>query len=301
MSTSVKTPARASSDVPPTPQGESSSGRRWTPARIAAHLALLAAVAVTALPYVYLATGSVKKPGEIFELPLRLLPRVPTWEHFTRLFSDELIPFGRQVGNSFVISFLTTLLVVAVSASVGWGFAKYEFPLRNVLFIVLLTTLTLPVQVALVPLFTMMVSLQWLDTFQGVILPSGASAFGAFFIRQAMLAVPDDMVQAARIDGASEFRIFLTMGVPLARGALSVLAILTFLGSWNDFLWPSIVLRSPERQTYPVGLANLVGFYATEYGMILAGSFLVTVPIIILFVAGRKHILDNLTMGSVKG
>lgn len=115
------------------------------------------------------------------------------------------------------------------------------------------------------------------------------------------MSVPDDMVQAARIDGASEFRIFLTMGVPLVRGALSVLAVLTFLMSWNDFLWPSIVLRSPERQTYPVGLPNLVGFYTTEYGMILAGSFLVTVPIIILFVAGRRHILDNLTMGSVRG
>ncbi|MET9020636.1 carbohydrate ABC transporter permease [Actinopolymorpha sp. NPDC004070] len=124
----------------------------------------------------------------------------------------------------------------------------------------------------------MMVSLNWLDTFQGVILPSGASAFGAFFVRQAMLAVPDEMVQAARIDGASEFRIFLTMGVPLARGALSILAVLTFLGSWNDFLWPSIALRSPERQTYPVGLANLVGFYNTEYGIILAGSFLVSLP-----------------------
>ena len=199
-----------------------------------------------------------------------------------------------------MIATLTTLLVVAVSASVGWGFAKYEFPLRNTLFIVLLATLTLPLQVALVPLFTMMVSLNWLDTFQGVVLPSGASAFGAFFLRQAMLAVPDDMVQAARIDGASEFRIFLTMGVPLAKGALSVLAVLSFLASWNDFLWPSIVLRSAERQTYPVGLANLVGFYNTEYGTILAGSFLVTVPIVIVFIAGRKHILDNLMIGSVK-
>jgi len=119
-------------------------------------------------------------------------------------------------------------------------------------------------------------------------------------MRQAMLSVPNEMVQAARIDGASELRIFLTMGIPLARGAISVLAILAFLASWNDFLWPSIVLRTPGRQTYPVGLASLVGLYQTEYGMILAGSFLVTIPIIILFVAGRKHILDNLTFGSVK-
>ncbi|WP_020578480.1 carbohydrate ABC transporter permease [Actinopolymorpha alba] len=268
--------------------------------RLAVYVTLLAAVALTLLPYVYLVTGTVKSPGEIFRLPVRLFPSAITTEHYSKLFASELIPFARQVGNSVVIATLTTLLVLAVSASVGWGFAKYEFPLRNTLFVVLLATLTLPLQVALVPLFQMMVSLNWLDTFQGVVLPSGASAFGAFFIRQAMLAVPDDMVQAARIDGASEFRIFLTMGVPLAKGALSVLAVLTFLGSWNDFLWPSIVLRSAERQTYPVGLANLVGFYNTEYGTILAGSFLVTVPIIIVFVAGRKHILDNLMIGSVK-
>jgi ABC-type glycerol-3-phosphate transport system permease component len=268
--------------------------------RVGVYAVLLAAVALTLLPYVYLITGTFKSPGEIFQIPLQLFPDAPTTEHYTKLFANDLIPFARQVGNSVVIATLTTALVVAVSASVGWGFAKYDFPLRNVLFIVLLATLTLPLQVALVPLFQMMVSLNWLDTFQGVVLPSGASAFGAFFIRQAMLSVPDDMVQAARIDGASEFRIFLTMGVPLAKGALSVLAVLSFLASWNDFLWPSIVLRSAERQTYPVGLANLIGFYNTEYGMILAGSFLVTVPIIIVFVAGRKHILDNLMIGSVK-
>ncbi|GAA2759320.1 carbohydrate ABC transporter permease [Actinopolymorpha rutila] len=268
--------------------------------RVVVHVALAAAVVVTLLPYLYLVTGTFKSPGEIFQLPLQLLPDSPTFAHYRDLFNSELIPFARQMLNSAVIATLTTALVVSVSASVGWGFAKYDFPLRSLLFVVLLATLTLPLQVALVPLFSMMVSLNWLDTFQGVVLPSGASAFGAFFVRQAMLAVPDEMVQAARIDGASEFRIFLTMGVPLARGALSVLAVLTFLGSWNDFLWPSIVLRSPERQTYPVGLANLVGFYNTEYGMILAGSFLVTVPIIVLFVAGRRHILDNLMIGSVK-
>lgn len=194
-----------------------------SPRRLAVHVVLLAAVALTLLPYVYLVTGTVKSPGEIFRLPLQLLPHATTTEHYRDLFASDLIPFARQMGNSVVIATLTTVLVVTVSASVGWGFAKYDFPLRNALFVVLLATLTLPLQVALVPLFSMMVSLNWLDTFQGVVLPSGASAFGAFFIRQAMLAVPDEMVQAARIDGASEFRIFLTMGVPLAKGALSVL------------------------------------------------------------------------------
>lgn len=274
--------------------------RRWSLWLVVVHVLLVAAVLVTLIPYAYLITGTIKSEGEIFRLPLRLWPDDATWANYAELFGSELIPFARQLLNSFAISTLTTLLVVTVSACTGWGFAKYQFPLRNLLFVVLLATLTLPMQVAIVPLFDMMVSLRWLDTFQGVVLPSGASAFGAFFMRQAMLSVPDEMVQAARIDGATELRVFVTMGVPLARGAISVLAVLTFLAAWNDFLWPSIVLRTPERQTYPVGLASLVGVYQTEYGMILAGSFLVTVPIIIIFIAGRRHILDNLTLGSVK-
>lgn len=265
------------------------------------HALLLVAVAITLIPYLYLVGGTVKSSADIFALPVRLWPSGVTWKNYSDLFHTDVFPFLRQVGNSLAIAVLTTLLVLTVSLSTGWGFAKYEFPLRGALFVVLLATLTLPMQIAIVPLFDLMVSLHWLDTYQGVVLPSGASAFGAFFIRQAMLSVPDEMVQAARIDGASEFRIFLTMGVPLARGAVSVLAILTFLASWNDFLWPSIVLRSASRQTYPVGLASLQGLYQTQYGVILAGSFLVTLPIIVLFVAGRRHILDNLTMGSVRG
>lgn len=275
--------------------------QRWTAGRVVTHVVLVAAVIVVLLPYVYLITGSFKPTGEIFHLPLQLFPQKATLANYTGLFQTDLFPFLKQVGNSFAVGVLTTLLVIVVSATTGWGFAKYEFPLRRLLFVVLLATLTLPMQIAIVPLFDLMVSLHWLDTYQGLILPSGASAFGAFFMRQAMLSVPSEMIQAARIDGASELRIFLTMGIPLARGALSVLAILSFLASWNDFLWPSIVLRTPGRQTYPVGLASLVGLYQTQYGMILAGSFLVTIPIIILFIAGRKHILDNLTLGSVKG
>jgi ABC-type glycerol-3-phosphate transport system permease component len=290
------TPPRETDPAPAARPGK----RRWPLGRVVTHLVLTAAVAVTLLPYVYLITGSFKPAGDIFHLPLQLFPEKATGANYTDLFTTDLFPFLRQVANSFAVATLTTLLVVTVSAMTGWGFAKYQFPLRGPLFIVLLATLTLPMQIAIVPLFDMMVSLRWLDTYQGLILPSGASAFGAFFMRQAMLSVPMEMIQAARIDGASELRIFLTMGLPLVRGALSVLAVLTFLGSWNDFLWPSIVMRSPEQQTYPVGLASLVGTFETEYGMILAGSFLVTVPIIILFVAGRKHILDNLTLGSVK-
>lgn len=184
---------------------------------------------------------------------------------------------------------------------VGWGFAKYQFRGRNFLTIFLLATFTIPFQVTLVPLFQLMVNINLLDSFLGVILPSSLSAFGAFFMRQALVSVPGELLDAGRIDGTSEWGLFWRIGLPLARGALSVLAVLVFLGAWNDYLWPLIVLRSPENFTYPLGLATLNGLYRVEYGMILGGSFIATLPVVLIFIAGRKQLLDNLTIGAVKG
>ena len=218
-----------------------------------------------------------------------------------RLLNGSEIPYVRQFANSLVIAVAQTVLTLLVASMVGWGFAKFEFRGKRVLFIVLLATLTFPFQVTLVPLFLLMVRIGWLDTYWAIIVPGAVSAFGAFFMRQSMLAVPNDLIDAARIDGASEFGIFWRVGLPLSQGALSVLAVLVFLGSWNDYLWPLIVLRSTENFTYPVGLATLVGLYKVEYGMILAGAFLATLPILIIFLAGRNLLLSNLTVGAIKG
>jgi ABC-type glycerol-3-phosphate transport system permease component len=172
---------------------------------------------------------------------------------------------------------------------------------KNILFIFLLATLTLPFQVTVVPLFLLMLRIGWIDSYWAIIIPGAISAFGVFFMRQNMLGIPDELLDAARIDGASEWGIYWRVGLPLARGALSVLAVLVFLGSWNDYLWPLIVLRTAEKFTYPVGLATLVGLYKIEYGMILAGAFLATLPIILIFVIGRNHLLTNITLGAIKG
>ncbi|MCZ7543264.1 MAG: carbohydrate ABC transporter permease [Anaerolineae bacterium] len=133
-----------------------------------------------------------------------------------------------------------------------------------------------------------------------MIVPGAISAFGAFFMRQSMVSIPNELLDAARIDGASEWGIFWRIGIPLSTGALTVLGLLTFLGAWNDYLWPVIVLRTAERLTLPIGLAKLVGLYKVEYGMILAGAFLAILPIVAIFIAGRNQILNNLTVGAVK-
>jgi ABC-type glycerol-3-phosphate transport system permease component len=268
---------------------------------LATYGALVAGAVLVGAPFVYMITGSFKRNAEIFSYPLTFIPQAPTWDNYIRLLSGGDIPYVRQFSNSLFVAVAQTLLTLLVASMVGWGFAKFEFRGKRVLFLFVLATLTFPFQVTLVPLFLLMVRIRWLDTYWAIIIPGAVSAFGAFFMRQNMLAIPNDLVDAARIDGASEWGIYWRVGLPLARGALSILAVLVFLGAWNDYLWPLIVLRSAEKFTYPVGLATLVGLYKIEYGMILAGAFLATLPIVLIFVAGRNHILSNITLGAVKG
>ena len=274
--------------------------RRWLE-RALIYIALVAVVILVGAPFAYMIVGSFKLNADIFSYPLSFIPQDPTLENYQRLLSGSEIPFVRQFANSLFVAVTQTILTLFVASLVGWGFAKYEFRGKRLLFLVLLATMTCPFQVTLVPLFLLMVNIGWLDSYWAIIIPGAISAFGAFFMRQNMLAVPNDLIDAARIDGASEWGIFWRVGLPLARGALSVLAVLVFLGAWNDYLWPLIVLRTTEKFTYPVGLATLVGLYKVEYGMILAGAFLATLPIIAIFIAGRNQLLDNITLGAVKG
>jgi ABC-type glycerol-3-phosphate transport system permease component len=262
-------------------------------------LAMLAVL--VGAPFVYMVTGSFKFNAEIFSYPLRFIPADPTTENYSRLLGGEEIPYLRQVFNSAVISVSQTLLSLFVSSLVGWGFAKYDFRGKNALFTFLLATLMFPMQVTLVPLFLLIVRLMLLDTYWAIVLPGALSAFGVFLMRQTMLSIPDDLLDAARIDGSSEFGIYYRVGLPLAGPGLSVLAVLTFLGSWNNYLWPLIALRTDDKFTFPVGLATLFGLYKIEYGMILAGAFLATLPIIVIFVIGRRQFVAGLTSGAVKG
>ncbi len=262
---------------------------------------LLIVALLVGIPFIYMVTGSFKLNAEIYRYPVTILPQAPTLENYARLLSGKEIPYLRQFGNSLFVATTQTLLTLSVSALVGWGFAKYEFRGKRILFFFVLLTLMLPFQMTLIPLFLMMVRIGWLDNYLAILLPGAISAFGVFFMRQSMLAIPNELIDAARIDGANDFRIFWQIGLPLVRGALAVLAVLVYLGAWNDYLWPVIVLRTPTQFTYPIGLATLVGLYKVEYGMILAGAFIATLPILAIFIAGRNLLLNNLTIGAIKG
>lgn len=297
----------ASSRVTAVPaHGRTQTGRR--PAALArtfrtvlVYALLIVVLVAMAIPFAYMIAGSFKTNTDLFGNALTLLPRTPTLANYRDLLNGSQIPYLRQLANSAIVGGGTTLLTLAVCSLTGYGFAKFAFRFKRVLFIIVLATLMVPAQITLVPLFLLMHTFGWLDSLRALIIPASFNAFGVFFLRQAMLGVPTELLEAARIDGASELRLFWRIALPLTRGGLTVLGILTFLNAWNDFLWPIIVLQSDTNMTVSVGLANLNGLYHVRYGMIDAGAFLSTVPIIVAFILLRKQFMSGLTAGALKG
>ncbi len=271
------------------------------PWRLALYLPLVFGVVVMAAPFLWTLFASFKENGDIFRAPVRFLPRVWTGENYRNLLSGDTIPFVRQFANSAIIAVGQTVLAVFLASLAGFAFAKYEFAGKRLLFGLTLLTLMIPFEVTVVPLFQLMIDIGWLDTYWAVIVPGALSAFGVFFMRQVMLAVPNDLLDAARVDGATEFGLYWQIVLPLTRGGLAVLAVLSFLNAWNDYLWPLIALRSPEMFTLPIGLATLSGLYKIEWGMIMAGAVLTTLPVLLLFVWLRNHLVAGLTAGAIKG
>jgi ABC-type glycerol-3-phosphate transport system permease component len=273
--------------------------RRATLVKAASYLALAAVSALMLFPFAWMLASSFKPFTEIFA-GRSFLPEQPTLANYASLFqqSDAL----RKVWNSLYIAALYTALAVFLCAMGGYAFAKFRFPGRGVLFGFLLATMAVPFAVTMVPLFIMMRNwFHWIDTPWPLIVPWAANAFGIFFMRQYMLSVPDDMLDAARVDGASELRIFLRIVLPVSRPGLASLAILFFVLKWNDFLWPLAVLRSDEVQTVPVMLNSLQGPPGrTAFDVLMAGSVVSVLPMLLLFLLLQRHLVVGLTAGAVR-
>jgi len=249
-------------------------------AAIALHLLLIVGAVVMVTPFLWTISSSFKDITDIFNFPPSLWPRTPTLANYADLFGKN--PFVRWYANSIGVSVVSTALAVFFSALAGFGFAKYDFPLRDSLFKLLIGTL--------------------IDSYLALIVPFMAPAFGIFLMRQFMVgSVPNELLDAGRIDGSSEFGLFFRIVLPLARPAIGALSIFTFLGSWNSFLWPLIILRSSAKFTLPIGLANMLSLYQDQYGMVMAGAFFVALPMILLFVAMQRQFIAGLTVGAVKG
>lgn len=272
--------------------------RRWGWISLT-NVLLLGAVFLTALPFLYMVSSSLKPQYEIFTFPVQLFPKTLFTENYSKLFGETL--FLRWFMNTLFVALSRCALSILLCLLAGFAFAKYEFPLKKFLFIFILASLSLPFEIILVPLYKMMVGLGWLNTYWVLIVPFAASAFGIFLARQYCLAIPTELMEAARIDGSSELGIFFRIAFPNLKPAIAVMGIIFFNGAWNDYLWPLIVLN--DRLMYVINLAlpSLRGPYGDQYGLVLAGAVLATVPVILIFITMQRYFIEGLMAGAVKG
>ncbi|GAA2058462.1 carbohydrate ABC transporter permease [Catenulispora yoronensis] len=263
-------------------------------------LVLATVTGLSVAPFYWLVVSATQKDSDIFAWPPKLAPSTHFLANLRDL--DAKIGLWRVLGNSLAVACLQTLGGLFVALLAGYAFAKFRFRGRTVLFGLLLSTLVVPDQVMLVPLFQMMRSFHLLDSYQALVLPGLCVPFAIFMMRQALSGLPDELLDAARVDGAGELRVLLSVVVPVMRPFLAAMSVFLFLGSWNSFVWPLIAMRSPEMHTLPVALATLHGQESnTDYGAILSGTALSTVPIMILFLVLQKQFISGLLAGATKG
>ncbi len=269
----------------------------------AAKIVLIAVSAILALltasPLVWMVLASVMPAGQASSFPIRLLPDPVTFDHYAALI--DRLHIGRYFLNSLIVSTSITLISLFVNSLAGYAFAKFRFGGRDRLFRMLLAALVIPAQVTMLPLFLMLNAMGLVNTYLGVIVPGIASIFGIFVIRQFALSIPDSLIEAARIDGAGDFRIYATIILPLCKPILVTLAIFTFMGTWNDFLWPLIVMTDDTMYTLPVALASLAGEHVQDTELMMAGSVITVLPVLILFMALQRYYIQGIMMGGVKG
>jgi multiple sugar transport system permease protein len=261
--------------------------------------ALLACAALALFPLFWMLSVSFMQPGEANALPPPMLPLHPTFANYRELFTHA--GMGRYFANSLIISTSITLLSLVCNTLAGYAFAKLSFAGREKWFGVLIGALVIPAQVAMLPLFLLLKYVGLVDTYAAVILPAMASVFGIFLVRQYARGIPGELLEAARVDGAGELRIFVQVVLPLLKPILVTLAVFTFLTAWNDFMWPLIALTGQQHYTLPVGLASLSREHVQDSGLMMAGAVITVVPVLALFLALQRYYLRGLLLGSVKG
>ncbi|WP_054024582.1 carbohydrate ABC transporter permease [Bacillus sp. FJAT-28004] len=251
-------------------------------------------------PFLFMIGTSFKKYEDIVGDPLNPLPLRPTFDNFIHLF--EKLPFFTQLVNSLIIAVSLTLLAILFNGLVAFGFARYDFKYKNTLFVAMLATMMIPGQMTLVPSFIMFRSFGWLDSFLPLILPGIVGAFGVFLIRQVMIDIPREIYESAKIDGSTELGTFFRIAFPLSASAIGIVALLTFMNAWNDYIGPLIYLTSGSKMTLAVGLTTMNNPYQIDYASPITGAFLMSLPVLVLLsVIGHKYFVDGLTAGSIKG
>jgi multiple sugar transport system permease protein len=265
--------------------------------RIVLHAVVIVGAAIMFFPFLWTIITSIT-PGAGLTVAPALIPTDPSLEAYAQLFAER--PFARVVLNSLGIATVTTLVQLFTSATAAYAFSRLPFRGRGVVFAVYLATMMIPLQVLIVPLFVELRTFGLINTYVGALLPTFASAFGIFLLRQAVNQVPRELDEAATLDGAGHFRIFFSVVLPNIRPALATLTVFAFMGSWNSFLWPLVVLRSPELHTLPVALAALQGQYVTQWDIVMAGSVVSVLPMLALYVFAQKYVIQGVASSGLK-
>jgi len=266
--------------------------------RFLIHAALIVGAIVTIIPLAWMVSASFMPQGEATAFPPRFIPSRISFEHYEGLFTN--LNLGRAFLNSLFVAILATALSLLINSMAGYAFAKLRFRGRDRIFALLIAALGIPAQVAMLPLFLLLKSLGLVNTYAGVLVPYIATIYAVFLVRQFMLSIPDDLLAAARIDGASEWRIYRSIVLPVARPVLATLAIFTFMSAWNDFMWPLIILSDDEKYTMPVAVANLSGEHFQDLELMMASAVLTIIPVLTLFFVLQKQYIAGMMAGSVK-
>lgn len=273
--------------------------RRPSPVGLLRFVIIVALSAVFVFPVVWIVSGSLKLPQDVFSIPVQWIPSPVVWQNYPDAWG--LGNFTRSLFNSIVVTGTQVVINVTVGVLAGYGFAKFSFPGKEVLFVAFLAMTILPLQVIMIPLFLIIKELGWIDTYPGLIVPTAVSAFGVFMMRQFIASLPDDYVDAARVDGARELTILWRIIVPLASPAIVTLAVLTALASWDEFLWPLIVVSNKDLATMPLAISYLKSLYQAPANSLLAVAVVMTLPLLVVFLLAQRRILESIGRTGIRG
>ncbi len=263
------------------------------------HVMLVVGLLVSIFPFYWLFVMATRTNEDIFAYPPKLTPGPELVNNIQRMLDS--IDFWGSFVNTLIVATLSAVLTMFLASLSGFTFAKFDFPGRNLLFVLVLATMMVPSQLSTVPSFVIMANFGWVGTLQALIVPGLAGAFGIFWMRQySATSIPNDLLDAGRLDGCNHFQLYTNVALPLLRPALAFLGIFTFITAWNDYLWPLVVLINPDRITLQVALSQLQGLYQTDYALVMAGTLMATIPLIIVFILGSKHFIGNIAAGAVK-
>lgn len=273
--------------------------RKVTPGRVVTYILLILLALVMLVPFVWMLSASFKLNKDVFTFPIQWIPKEPRPQNYIDIWQQ--IPLLKFIGNTAYITVVVTLLQLFTSSFAAYAFAKLHFPGRDILFVMYIATIAVPWQSYMVPQFMMLRSWHLNDTHLAIILLQAFTAFGVFMMRQFYDGIPDELCEAARIDGLSEYGIWAKIMLPLSKPAISTLTIFTFVGTWNDFLGPLIYLTTESKKTIQIGLRMFISQYSAEYGLIMAGSVVVLIPVLIVFLALQKYFVQGIATSGMKG